>query len=109
MRTNSEYEIFVNLENENGDQVSAPTLIKSLKRQISYIQIDPIDENGVSLANGAKKEVSSPPPPPTPPPTNSNVNSNNQAETQPANDPKCIDMNNSSMVNKDGIMIRKSK
>lgn len=44
MRTNSEYEIFVNLENETGE-VSAPELVRSLKRQISYIQIDPIEES----------------------------------------------------------------
>lgn len=44
MRTNSEYEIFVNLENETG-RVSAPELVRSLKRQISYIQIDPIEES----------------------------------------------------------------
>lgn len=37
-RYNSEYEIFVSLECNGGD--SMPNLVKSLKRQLSYIRID---------------------------------------------------------------------
>lgn len=39
MRKNSEYEISVNLESGKGD-VPVSSLIKSLKRQISHIQIN---------------------------------------------------------------------
>ena len=39
-RNNSEYEIFVNLENQAGGDVPLPLLSKSLKRQFSYIKIN---------------------------------------------------------------------
>ena len=39
-RNNSEYEIFVNLENQSGGDVPLPLLSKSLKRQFSYIKIN---------------------------------------------------------------------
>jgi hypothetical protein len=39
LRKNSEFEIFVDLESEKGN-VYMPDLVKSLKRQISYIKID---------------------------------------------------------------------
>jgi len=38
LRKNSEFEIFVDLESEKGN-VYMPDLVKSLKRQISYIKI----------------------------------------------------------------------
>ncbi len=38
LRKNSEFEIFVDLESEKGN-VHMPGLVKSLKRQISYIKI----------------------------------------------------------------------
>ncbi len=39
-RNDSEYEIYVNLEPVSGGNVAMPQLVKSLKRQCSYIKID---------------------------------------------------------------------
>jgi hypothetical protein len=38
-RVDSEYEIFVNLESQTDDRVPTSRVIKSLKRQLSYVQI----------------------------------------------------------------------
>ena len=38
-RVDSEYEIYVNLESQTDDRVPTSRVIKSLKRQLSYVQI----------------------------------------------------------------------
>ena len=38
-RAGSEYEIFVNLESQTDDRVPVPKVVKSLKRQLSNVQV----------------------------------------------------------------------
>ena len=112
MRTNSEYEIFVNLENEKGE-VSAPSLVRSLKRQISYIQIDPIEENIRKSSERASSNNS-----------HSSVSSSSGGvgggggggggsgggllEEEVFHTEKYIDTTNTALINSDGLMIRRS-
>ncbi len=83
-RTNSEYEIFVSLENQNG-QVKVPELAKSLKKQLSYIKFD--SEHDLKSNNGELVDM--------------NV-SNNQYDD-------VFDTTNSSVINSEGVLVRKSK
>lgn len=103
MRTNSEYEIFVDLENENGE-VSVPSLVKSLKRQISHIQIDSVDER---LRQNSEKEIAR---------ADSFTNGGSVGGGGGSglvddvfHTEKFIDTTNTSLFNSDGVMIRKSK
>lgn len=104
MRTSSEYEIFVNLENEKGE-VSAPSLVRSLKRQISYIQIDPIEENIRKSSERASSNNS-----------HSSVSSNSGGvgggggllEEEVFHTEKYIDTTNTALINSEGLMIRRS-
>lgn len=122
MRTNSEYEIFVNLENENGE-VSAPALVRSLKRQISYIQIDPIEEatrrkssgreSGGSSSGGitSPQLVTSTSTNGTTTDTNTNgaTNGGGLCDDDVFHTEKFIDTTNTTSVNSEGQMIRRSK
>jgi len=57
----SEYEIYVNLEAKNGENIPIPQLVKSLKRQFSYIKIDDRFETsstGFKKGLGLNKEPS---------------------------------------------------
>ena len=84
MRTNSEYEIFVDLESQKGD-VPVPSLIKSLKRQISHIEI-----NEPLLS--AKKSISS----------------ESSIEESPCENGDVIDTTDSAILNSNGELVRKS-
>lgn len=92
MRTNSEYEIFVNLESEKGD-VPVPSLVKSLKRQISHIKI------GDSLNSSSKSDNDSRRSSTSEDKNVSDVNNDSDA---------IIDTSNSSIINADGVLVRKS-
>ena len=84
-RNNSEYEIYVSLECENGT-VQVPNLIKLMKRQLSYVCFDAdTDAFNGKASNGSKLEKSS------------SIES-----------PDVFDTSNSSMVNVEGVLIRKS-
>lgn len=98
LRTNSEYEIFVNLENENGE-VSAPSLVKSLKRQISHIQIEAIDEASrrKNSERGSGSVVTTP----------STIGC--LGEDDVFHIENYIDMTNTTALNSEGVMIRKSQ
>lgn len=106
MRTNSEYEIFVNLENENGE-VSAPALVRSLKRQISYIQIDPIEENirksSERESNRSHSSVSS-----SGGGVGSGIGGGGLLDEEVFHTEKYIDTTNTTLINSDGFMIRRS-
>ena len=55
-RATSEYEIFVNLESQTNDRVPVPKVIKSLKRQLSYVQIVGEQcEKLLNIENGERK------------------------------------------------------
>jgi hypothetical protein len=83
-RTNSEYEIFVSLENQNG-KVKVPELARSLKKQLSYIKFD--SENDLKSNNGDSVEKS--------------VSTNEFDDV--------FDTSNSSVINSEGVLVRKSK
>lgn len=84
MRTNSEYEIFVNLESQKGD-VPVPSLVKALKRQISHIEInEPI--------LSSKSSISSEP----------------SIEESPCENGGLIDTTDSAVFNSNGELVRKS-
>ena len=60
-RDDSEYEIYVNLEPKDGGNVAMPVLVKSLKRQFSYIRIDDrfdTGSNSLYTSPGLNKEPS---------------------------------------------------
>lgn len=46
----SEYEIFVNLESNQKKNVVMPALVKSLKRQLSYVRIDSDTNRNLELS-----------------------------------------------------------
>ncbi len=81
-RTNSEYEIFVSLEKENGN-VQVPKLVKSLKKQLSYVRFESDYESKLSTES---KE--------------SSICENEESDV--------FDTSNSAVINSDGILVRKS-
>ncbi len=56
-RTDSEYDIFVNLQDASGGDVSLPELARSLKRQFSYIGIDETLCDTVAQQAATKKKL----------------------------------------------------
>jgi hypothetical protein len=100
MRASSEYEIFVNLESDS-NEVGIPSLVKSLKRQISYIHIEsPIEEMTQRTRKNSEKQTAAC----TPPICGQTINENNVFESG-----ECIDTDNTSVYNLDGVLVRKSK
>jgi hypothetical protein len=83
-RFDSEYEIFVSLECENG-QVQIPSLIKSMKRQLSYVGFDGELEGSLRFKTGNKLE-----------------------QSDSVNTEDSFDIANSSVVNSEGVLVRKS-
>jgi hypothetical protein len=83
-RTNSEYEIFVSLDNQNG-QVKVPELARSLKKQLSYIKFD--SEHDLKSNNGDSVDK--------------NISTNQFDDV--------FDTTNSSVINSEGVLVRKSK
>jgi hypothetical protein len=57
-RADSEYEIFVNLESQTDDRVPTSKVIKSLKRQLSYVKIvgDGCEQKIPEIRNDSLKE-----------------------------------------------------
>lgn len=101
-RKSSEYDIYVNLENENGGDVSIPKLVSSLKRQFSYIQIEGENGNAASAEIEQKQRTKSVDKP--------------IEEEEPTKDEqyqdvenKLINTENTEFINSNGDHVRKSK
>ena len=90
LRTNSEYEIFVSLESQQG-KVQVPELARSLKKQLSYIKIDG--------DNSESKPVVS---------TDEPVGIGSLAQANESLDDDLFDTTHSSVVNSNGQLVRKS-
>ena len=86
-RNSSEYDIYVNLENEKGGAVPIPRVVSSLKRQFSYIQIE---GDGTTEAEQRKKSTDKP------------IAEEDQTK-------EIIDTENTVFINSKGEQIRKSK
>ena len=56
-RTDSEYDIYVNLQDASGGDVSLPEVAASLKRQFSYIGIDENLCDTIAQQASAKKKL----------------------------------------------------
>lgn len=98
------------MESESGD-IGLPSLVKSLKRQISYIQIEPHDEaaehapdasatNNNTIKNNLARK-------------NSDISSKIPTKTKSQDSTNggldCIDTTNTSVYNAEGVLVRKSK
>lgn len=82
-RNSSEYDIYVNLENEKGGDVPIPKLVSTLKRQFSYIKIQDDGESKNKIKIEEKVEIAQQP-------------------------NEVIDTENSEVVNLNGEVVRKS-
>ncbi len=88
MRTSSEYEIFVNLEAKNGPP-QMPKLVRSLKRQLSYVKIED-DRFDLKRLNSMSSIAS---------------------DEEKQHEEEIIDelLDSTCLINTDGVMVRKSK
>lgn len=105
-RTNSEYEIFVSLEAQKGD-LHVPKLVDSLKRQLSYIKIG--GDNGSGSRHGSVSSSKSANSFNNQPHEEDKNNQNDEVFEEDDDDKECLlDTSNSSIVNENGVLVRRS-